>query len=541
MNKENLIEIIFLAIIFGGLLYIGPGEASQHELEGTRPVQFGATDGFFYMALAKQVYDAGVLNYLPEYVTPGFNDVLSGHPPIMMHFAAAFSYLSGIDVYICLPLLMGFLAIFSAFIMYWLIRDYDKKVAILSAPLFVFLYCLNFLIGYMWGQALLHAGTFFIIALFFILNKQELKNWWILAGILIAASINAHTTETIFFYGFVIFILIIKSLLRKINKAELLQFLKILGLATLLAILLSVNYLLIFYNGYVTESAKSYIEFKPVSPEAFEAIRVPPLQDFHWPVLTAILVGIGAVILLIRKQQHTAILVSAYMLLVGLTNYIGMHYRAFQTRFFWPIYLALFFGLASYIAVHKVIKGKSLYFIISVILAAVIFNSYYQPVHSDIPYQGQWDGFKWLEQNTPADSHTLMFYGDGYSQDIRLLKRIKSSVEVSDYERFLKSLPNRTIIVTPYTENYMKYLHRKSFFEFGYYVPELSLNLGAQPADICQYDYYLIDRASAYAPQLVQANIQIANIFINHNMSISFQNDNVAILKNSNPGGECIG
>lgn len=542
MNREQLIEIVFLLVLFGGLLYIGPGSLFQHSLNHEKPDQYGATDGFLYAMLSEYVAETGNFKYYPQYSVEGFTDAIPHHPPILMHLAAMFAHTSGLSAYSSLSLIMGIFVLFGAFIMYLLIRSWNQKIAILAAPLFVFLYVSKFVVGYTWGEALLLMGTFFLIALFYIMSKPELKPWWVPAGILIAASINTHTSETIFFYGFAVFFLAAKFVLKQMTREELVKWLKMLALATILAVVLSFNYLPIFYNGYYKIAGGGYTSFKPMSPEEFGAIQVPPLQDFHWPVLMALLFGAAVAIILAKKNAHTAILASGFMFLVGLSNYIGLHYRAFQTRFLWPIYLALFFGLAIYVILKQVrITSVLITAVVGIALAAVFSNAYYSPIQTGAIYDGQWQGMKWLEQNTPDNSRVLFLFGDGYSQSARVLKRQAFQIEPSDYGRFIGALPNRSMRIEPVMIAEMKYLHRTGLFSFGYYALEKNMTDGFRPMDICSFDYYVVDKRSGYAPQLIQANLQVANTMIAHNMSGVYQNDHLAILKNNNVGGDCLG
>jgi hypothetical protein len=540
MNKENLIEIIFLIIIFGGLLYIGPGEVFQHKLSHDKPVQFGATDGFLYVMLTSYVADSGNFRNLPEYHA-GMPGISTYHPPILMHISAAFSYLSGLPAHDSLALIMALMILFGAFVIYWLIKDFNKGVAFVSAALFVFLYVMNFIIGYVWGEALLHAGTFFLIALFFLVSKPALKHWWVPTGLLIAGTINSHTSETIFWYGFVVFFLAVKWLSGSLTRPELKSWVKNIIFASILAVLISANYLLIFYNGYYSIMGESYTKLNPITPEEFSAIRVPPLQDFHLPVVIAIIAGAVLAVMILRKSAHPVIISCGYMFLVGLTNYIGLSYRAFQTRFFWPIYLAVFFGIPLFFSIKRWSKNTHyLPALVGILLAALIVKAYYQPVHQEGLYDGQWGAFKWLEKNSPEDARVLVFYGDGYGQSLSLLKRMKFEFVPESYEVILKTPPSQNATIVPRIEGEMKMMYRKGIFSFGYHAEDPGIKLGAQPMDVCSFDYYLLDKRTAYAPQLAQANIAIANTFLLHNMTLAYQNDQSIIIRNNDERGVCL-
>ncbi len=537
MNKETLIEIAFLVLLFGGLLYIGPGEVFQHQLKHDKPVQFGAVDGFFHAMFTQHVYDEGNWRYLPSYATE-FPDALAYNPPLFMHVAAAFAHTSGISAYDSLALLMGIFGLLVAFIMYWLIRDFNKKVAFLSVPLFVFLYVMNFLIGYIWGEALLYAGSFFLISLFFLMNNPELKFWWAIGGIFIAASIMSHTSETIFFYGFIAFFIGIKALLRKLSLKEVLFWTKQITYATLLGVMLSFNYILIFYHGLYKFLSPGYKALTFVRPEEFTQIRAPFLQQFSTPIAIIIIVGVMLAIVLSRKHHHISLFGSSYMFLVGLTNYVGLGYRAVQTRFLWPIYLAVFFGTTLYFLL-KFIKSNIKLCAISIALVVFFVYKFYTPIHPDMIYNEQWQAFKWIEENTPSNARILFFYGDGYSQSSTLLRRAKFEVDINEYSKLLSNENVKSININPRMENAVGYLYRKGFLNFGYHSIEQNLK-NIRPMDVCSFDFYVADKRSAYAPQVAQANIAIFNNFLNHGMSMVYQNDHTIILQNYDIGGDCV-
>ncbi len=540
MNKDHLIELAFLALVFGSLLFIGPGAVLQHQLDHETP-QFGAVDGLLYAMLSKHVAETGNYRYNPFYAVAGFKDSIAYHPPVLMHIVAMFSHVSGLNPYSSLSVILGVFVLFGAFVMYWLIRSYNKKIAMLSVPVFVFLYVFNFVIGYIWGEALLLMGSFFLIALFFLFDKQGLTNWWIPAGILIGATINTHTSETIFFYGFVAFFLGMKLLLRQLPKSERNFWLKQVALATLLALIIGFNYLIIFYNGYYKITGSSYTSFKAVRPEESGAIRVPTVYQFSKPVFYAMLIGAAIALVLARKHAHPALLTSGFMFMVGMSNYVGFHYRAFQQRFLWPITLALFFGITIYFIVKRFSAKLVVPAMLGLLLIGYVVHAHYNPVHTDVIYPSQWEGFKWVEQNTPESARTLFLYGDSYSQSLRIIKRLVFLLDPNDLAAMAQEGKLRRMIKTdPILMSEMYLIYRKGLFDFGYYGKEQNLTIFGAPIDLCGYDYYVVDRQSAYAPQFVQLTVQMANVLLAHNITPVFQNDQIAILKNNNVGGECL-
>jgi len=543
VNREHLIELVFLALLFGGLLYIGPGAVFHRQLSHEKPVYFAAGDGYLYAKLTNYAYDAGSFKYLPPYSAAGFNDSIEYHPPLMPVLAAAFAHTAGLHGHDAMALMMALGMLFGALLMYWLVRSWNKTVAMLGAALFVFLYISRFAIGYTWGQVLFHLGTFFLMALFYLMGKQDLKHWWVPAGILIAGTINAHTSETFFFYVFAVFFLSVKFVVRQLPKHELVWWLKQLALASLLAVILSFNYIIIFHNGYGADPENQLRFDKPMKPEDFGAVRAPLLTDFTMPVLIALLVGVAIAAVLACKQAHAALLASGFMFLVGMSNYIGIEslfYRAFQTRFAWPAYLAVFFGITLYFIIKKFTRNTLIIAIVGIALAGFFVQQNYQTLNAEIIYDQQWEGIEWLYANTDPMATVLFLYGDSYDQWVRMVKRPAFLASASDLVAMAQSGTLRRMVqIEPFVVNDVYLLYRKSFFEFGRHAKEQNITIFPAKFDLCSYDYYVIDRRSAYQPQLAQLNVQFANLFLAHNMTMQFQNDHLVILKHR-AGGECI-
>ncbi len=543
MGKNNfIIEVFFVVIVFSILFYIGVGSLFGNNISHEKPVQYGAADGFLYAMLSNHVYEVGDFRYNPFYSTASFDDSIAYHPPLLMQIIAAFAHLSGLNAYDSLSLLIGLFVLFSAFMIYWLIRSYNINVALLSLPLFSFLYVYKFAIGYVWGEVLLLMGSFFLISLFFLMNYKNIKYWWLFCGLLIAATINTHTSETIFFYGFVMFFIVVKVLFKQISKEEFLLLIKQLFLATLFAIILSVNYLIIFYHGYYKITSQTYTSFKIMTPEEFGAIRVPPLYDFGYLALFFIILGLVVSVYLLKKQPHMSIISSLFMFLVGLTNYVGLHYRAFQTRFLWPIYLAVFFGLSIYIIINKFYNRWWLFYCVSLLILFLFIQYHYVALSMDVISDNQWSGFKWLEKDSPERSRILFFYGDGYSQSLRLIKRLTFLVDL-DYlvGSLSKNQLKNELRISPILQDEMYLIYRRSFFDFGYYSKERNITISTSLMHVCDFDYYVVDKVSKYIPNINKVNMFVLDILVKNNISVVYENDGLVVLKNNVVGGNCLG
>ena len=541
--KDKVVEIAFIVILFGTLLYLGAGTVFQHELDHPKPALFGATDGYVYSKITRGVYDLGHFRTHPDYASLWYNDSVAYHPPLLPVLAAGFAHTSGLSPVESLALIVPLLALFSAFIFYWLIRTWNTKVALISAALFVFLYINNFIIGYTWGQVLFYMGTFFLVSLLYFTSKTEIKHWWLPAGILIAGTVNGHTPAAAFFYGFLVFMLATKFLFKKLAKQELYWWLKQIGLASILALVLSINYLAIFSSAYYDPSSQLAFT-KPMLPEEFGSIRVPLVYDFSNPVFYILLFGVVLSIFIARKQLPHVLIASGFMFLVGLSNYLGIRalfFRAFQTRFLWPVYLAVFFGIPIYFIAKRFSKKIIIFALLGLLITGFFVYKHYHPMYSNIIDDKQWEGVQWIEKNTPEHARILYFYGDLQDQWVRYVKRdvhlvaVDQMVRIAQGENF-----TRTLMIEPFPINDARLMYRTGFFSFVRRAEVENITVQTGPFDVCDFDYYSLDVQTAFAPPLIQANLYFAGTFVNHSMSIVYQNERLAILKNNNRGGECL-
>ena len=104
----------------------------------------------------------------------------------------------------------------------------------------------------------------------------------------------------------------------------------------------------------------------------------------------------------------------------------------------------------------------------------------------------------------------------------------------------IKNELRRMVKTEPFVINDQHILYRKSLFSFGRYADELNITIYPAPFDICDYEYYVLDKVSAYQPAIAQVNVHFANIFTNNNLTLEYQNNHLVILKNHNPGVECL-
>jgi len=84
------------------------------------------------------------------------------------------------------------------------------------------------------------------------------------------------------------------------------------------------------------------------------------------------------------------------------------------------------------------------------------------------------------------------------------------------------------------------YPYRKSFFDYGYYYKE-EIEYFKKPVDICSVSYLVIDIQTNPSVYGQYGSAVRAELLKNKNMKEVFNNGIVSIVKNQNPGKNCIG
>jgi len=180
----------------------------------------------------------------------------------------------------------------------------------------------------------------------------------------------------------------------------------------------------------------------------------------------------------------------------------------------------------------------------------MIVKAYYTPPDAlSAIDQYHWEAITWPGENTPKDSVIYFFYGDIYDQDsiLRNSKRFHYLIVPDDYasalndqtvKRFYKSeRPGDAGAGYPYWKAPLSVGFRRAEYKAN------NTDLKFSDQDICSFDYYIFDILPEFSrnPALIEYNIVIRELFIEHNMTEVFNNKVVSIVQNNNPGGDCIG
>lgn len=537
--KFNL-EKILLTLFFILLLYLGPGIMFNYQIKHEFPYAYFASDAFQHQIRAEAIKDNGNFRYEAPYISLGFEKAVGRYPPIIYHLAVIFSYSSGLEIYDSIYFIVLFFAIIGSLIMYFIIRNFNKNAAIMSLPLAALIFSYPLSIGFTWGHWPSLLGQFFLIALAWSIMMLDLEKSYIIIAITFASIAMAHTSEAVFGIIFLVLFFAARLASRNLRKENV----KNAIIALLVAFFISSYYLVIFINSWAKAQPYSFA-VEPVWQGN------PGFYILDFGILLAF-IGAGILFSLFKlKDMHASLVFGFAMLLGGFLNYIGFGLRSFQLRFFWPIYLAAFFGFGAYFLLKLPVKNWRMGYsaiVFAAIAVLLIINLPGMPKFSKAASQGvmdiyHWSALKWLSESTEPSSKIYFFYGDTYSQDalLRNSKRLHYLVDPND---FISSIQNRRIKRDYVTElpgdGGGSIVMRASYFKFEEITKSKPEEYFFGPKDICSFNYLVFDKVSRQQV-LAEYNLMIASELLKKGyISKVFDNNFVLILKNNNIGGDCI-
>ncbi len=535
------IEKIFLLLFFGVFLFAGYGFFSAGRLQHGFPYGYLASDAFQHQIRAESIKDAGNYKNEASYIVMGVQGAVGYYPPVLYHLSVILSHLSGLEVYDTIYFIVFFFAAIASLMMYMTIRQFNKNVAIISLPICLLVFSGGLYTGFTWGNWPTLLSQFFLVCVFWCTSRLDLKKSYILLGIFLSANVMTHTSEGLF-AGVYLALFFLASCI--VAKKIRLGALKSLVLGGVLAFAITSYYLVIFKGVWV-----------PRQPFVFAVSRMwdnPTMYLSDFKLFAAfMIIGIVLSLFFIKKSLVPA-LSSLSMILIGMGNYYGFREKAFQLRFFWPIFLSFLIGFGIYQSLKLVIKDwKLLYSVIlsSVVAFAILLGSVpLVPHYSKLETNGlmdqyHWEAFKWLEKNSEQESRVYFFHGDIYSQDalLRNAKRTHAQIIPEDFVDAIKKREIRRIYETDMPgDGGGGAPYRKSFFSFGFALDENRPENSPGKKDICNFDYYVFDKLSRQQV-LAQYNLVIASELQKKSfIGKPFENQVVLILKNNRRGDDCI-
>ena len=521
----KLLKAISVIVLFCLFAYFGYYDISNNKLEHTYPIGYLASDAFQHQTRAEGLKDLGNYRYEAFYNMAGYSDVVGFYSPLLYHFTIIFSDLTNLPIYDSILILVHLFVFISVCFLFLWLWEFDETLALFSIPLTFFILNSQLRFAFYWGHWPSLVGLAFVVPALYCLS--DIKKYWIYFGLLFAGVILIHTPESIMLFLFTLMYLIIKLLLKRLKFEEF----KYISYSGIIAFILSAWYLIIFAGTWLGESENAIVTYwgNPMFG----------LLNFDY-LLPLIIIGVGLSFLYYYKTDKLIFLLPLFSLIVGFGNYFGLSWRAFQFRFFWPVFLSIAVGSVFYFAYNQWIKDKK--YIVYIISALFIFSVLY--VYTDrmqpqsIVSQDQWNAFIWMQGNIPKEDNILFLYGDGYWQDavLRNSKHTQYVVEKEDYINSYKDVKKEYMIKIP-SDAGTRHPYRKSFFTFGkHYYDDGGEDWRMKERAICSFDYIVGDVRANYIPELVYSNVALFESLSNSSV-IAYQNNQVVVLKNNK--GEC--
>ena len=535
------LEKIFLILFFGVFLLLGNGFLFGHRLQHDYPYAYLASDTFQHQTRAQGIKDAGNYRNEPSYIVMGVQNAVGYYPPVLYHLSVTLSYLSGLEVYDTIYFLVFFFAAIASLVMYFIIKNFNRNVALISLPFSFLVFYGGLYTGFAWGHWPTIVSQFFLICVFWYSSRTDLDKSYIFLGIFIAATFMTHTSETVYA---ALYLILFFTVLSVINKKIEINLIKNFSLGAIIALIITFYYLVIFkYVWGVRQTFEFAVSKTWDNPTMY-------LSDFK---LLLLLMAAGMIFAAMSARKSLVPALAALsMMVIGNGNYFGFREKAFQLRFLWPVFLSFFIGFGIYQLLKLVIRewkvGYSAVLSIIITIMIIIPSIPLMPHYSLLESSGlmdplHWESFNWLAKNTEKGAKVYFFYGDIYSQDalLRNSKRmhyqitpegIVDAIQKKEIRRIYDSeLPGDSGGGGPY---------RKSFFSFGFGIDELPKDVRSPKQDICKFNYLVFDRVSQQ-PVLAQYNLLVASELAKKDyIRPVFENNYVVILKNNNPGADCI-
>lgn len=536
INIDKTFEAIFLVIVFSTLLWIGLGNLWDHKISHPMPLGTLASDNYLHLHYSEYLLQTKNMRYTSAAASSGFSDVIWHYAVILSPLGAILAKFSGLASYDAVILIVYLFSILGATVIYFTIKEFNRKIAILSIPLSIFLFSGNFYFIFLWGQYQMLVSSFFVFLSVWSISKLHLKGMYILLGVFISASFHAHQSETLVLIVFIIVYAIIKLIIERGIFPEFIELIK----ATIVFVIISFYNILLFKYAYLDQFANQpLLDF---SNPSIEYLRTVNLSSFGF-VSILLVVGTIASFFYIKKV-NMAVLYGLFMLVWGYLNYLGgtIGNKSIPQRFVWPITLSVFLGIILYF-LFKLLRlnlKQAYFFGISLIIMFLFSMFYYKDMGSgSLINQYQWDSLMWLKYNSEANSNVLFFYGDQYNQQGILYNSLKHSylVKQNDYISGLKdNILKRIYLVTDVGEYNWRYPYMRGFLSFSSHSSEINIS---RSEDMCGFDYIHLDIQSYY-PEFKAYNNKAAIALIKSGFTKSFDNGFSIVLKNPKEDKDCM-
>lgn len=527
-NKKltTILSVLFIAIFIFSHLYMGLANVSDKRIHHDSPYGFQASDTFSHILYSYNLAERGDNKYLQPYIVADLQDVVAINPPALPHIVVALSTISGLNIYDAQLILVFFIPILASLLIFLIIRRFNLKLAILSAPFTLLAYTEKFLSIYTWGIWTVALSYMFLAGFFYIYSDKRFKDSWIFQAILIAAILEAYAVTVVFP---AIFLAINFLINLKEWKENLIRYIKIFSLA----LVLGSYYIFNFFFATVVKRIGVYAQ----SSSELNAFGYPIISMGDWSWWIAF-IGIGFLFYLLftKNKKRYDMILGIYAFAFGFLYLLAFGKASLTFRYFWPIFLAVFFGLCLF-SLLKLTKMNKIHivFICSCIFIIFIGAKLTSPPSGQgIMIPQEWESYKWIKENIPEENTMLFFYSDSYTQSAKMMfsQRVVYTITMNTLRPYInnKSIPD-TLFLSIVTEGVGDYPYKKSLFEFGHHLED-NKNLLTPSIRLCEFDFIVFNMAN-YNKAVSEYNVELINHLINQaNGTLVWQNSPIFILRN---------
>jgi hypothetical protein len=454
------------------------------EISHDMPTGYMASDAFQNANLAEYTKYTGFYYKYPIYYNNGIEDAINAYYPAVSYLTVILSNFSGLETYNAITMTVYIVVIMSALLFLFVIRD--RRLAVLSAPLLLFLFLNKFQLGFFVGTWSYMVSASLSVGFLWVL-KSDLKFKHIIMAILTASMFLSHLTDAIAVY-LVVFVYLLFERFKSLKFSHFI-------LTLFVAILLSSLYLHIFIPHSIgLDRGKGFIVFNQVEPQ-FYSVSINDLE------LTKFVVYAGMLVSLIFFRRYK------YLFLIGIIMFFlytfpehidGTLHSMYQARnMFLPIFLSFFFGIVIMLILGLFkIKNFGICYVITIaVMIIILINNYSIQSSPGIMNNKYWRMYKWLEQNTEEDADLFYTYHEAQDQtNVFFFSKRKSwRIRIDNYI----NASREGYIYRDYYLFFSAFLMQRwiSFFELQ------DIGIYSHNKDICNFDYIIIN-AESRLPQI---------------------------------------
>ncbi len=551
---------MFIAVfLFTGL------SVFENQLKHEVPLGYFASDAFFHAAETGYMSEQGRVKYASPAVVGGNRDVLDIHPPLLFETSGLFMTITGLAGYDAVYFTSALFLLLTALLMYSIIREFNKSIAILSLPLTILVFAFPFNNSMNLGQFLFIAGAIFMLAMIWSVKHLKEKKMWIVLGFFASATAIAHQPELIYAALFIIALLAF----RLYKKDFEIKTIKALAAAGILAIILSLYSLRIFLMSWVTGGTGATLSFTTdagVVGRGFTEITLMTLGQNIYDgavgtiisILIRLLIIAGIVFTIIQaKKRNYATATGIFGVVISFLIYVGLEKRAFAHRWLWYIYLSVFLGIGLYTLLNRIVKWKTTYSVaLAIIVLLIFFPAVSGKTKGTIMDSYNWEALQWISNNVEEKAVVHYFYVGNLEQSSTLYfsDRVSRLIVYDYYIDALRTGQIHKNYSFGLAYGYVQYVCERGPLSFGYYeyyekqsnqsclkeFPGLLKGELQQNTNICDIKYYYFNKAGRIE-QLAQYNMAIRDLLLKNSwIKEIYSNPLVSILKNENPGADCL-